>query len=212
MATIYDLKPRFQSLLRPLVGVLALAGVSANAVTLAAAMLSIAYGAWLYGSGLAAVALWGLPIFLFIRMGLNAIDGMLAREHHQQSKIGAIFNELGDVISDVGLYLPFALLVGVWAPLVVMVVILGVMVEFVGVVAVQIGATRRYDGPFGKSDRAVFFGIFAWVAASGIGLDPWGNWIMGAAIVASALTIFNRAKAALAEAGDTENTDGETKQ
>jgi len=33
-------------------------------------------------------------------MALNAIDGMLAREHHMQSKLGAILNELGDVVSD----------------------------------------------------------------------------------------------------------------
>lgn len=43
----------------------------------------------------------------FIRMALNALDGMLARECNQQTRLGAILNETGDVISDIALYLPF---------------------------------------------------------------------------------------------------------
>ncbi len=31
-----------------------------------------------------------IPIWLFIRMALNAIDGMLAREFHQKSRLGGI--------------------------------------------------------------------------------------------------------------------------
>ena len=45
MPSIYDLKPRFQSLLRPITRGLAAAGVTANQVTVAAAVLSIAVGA-----------------------------------------------------------------------------------------------------------------------------------------------------------------------
>ena len=51
-----------------------------------------------------------LPIVLFIRMALNALDGMLARECNQQTRFGAILNETGDVISDIALYLPFLFL------------------------------------------------------------------------------------------------------
>jgi CDP-diacylglycerol--glycerol-3-phosphate 3-phosphatidyltransferase len=47
LATIYDLKPRFQALLRPIAASLVQAGVSANAVTIAALLMSIAQGAWL---------------------------------------------------------------------------------------------------------------------------------------------------------------------
>jgi CDP-diacylglycerol--glycerol-3-phosphate 3-phosphatidyltransferase len=53
MASIYDPKPRFQTLLRPLVGRLAGAGVTANQVTLAAAVLSglTGLGVCLYPDG-----------------------------------------------------------------------------------------------------------------------------------------------------------------
>jgi CDP-diacylglycerol--glycerol-3-phosphate 3-phosphatidyltransferase len=45
--SIYELKPAFQRLLRPMVGALARGGITANHVTLAAAILSIAVGGWL---------------------------------------------------------------------------------------------------------------------------------------------------------------------
>ena len=45
-----------------------------------------------------------IPITLLIRMALNAIDGMLAREHNMKTPLGAILNELGDVLSDSALY------------------------------------------------------------------------------------------------------------
>ena len=118
MPTIYDLKPRFQARLRPLADSLAKAGVTANGVTVAALALSLAHGAWL---AFAPDSRWPfllLPVTLFLRMALNAIDGMMAREHGMKSAAGAVLNELGDVISDAALYLPFELVTGVSAPLV----------------------------------------------------------------------------------------------
>ena len=41
-------------------------------------------------------------------MALNAIDGMLAREFNQKSRLGGYLNEITDVVSDAALYLPFA--------------------------------------------------------------------------------------------------------
>jgi CDP-diacylglycerol---glycerol-3-phosphate 3-phosphatidyltransferase len=60
-----------------------------------------------------------LIIILFVRMALNSADGMLAREHAMQSILGTLLNELGDVISDVALYLPFALISGAAGPAVI---------------------------------------------------------------------------------------------
>ena len=80
MPSNYQLKPAFQGLLRPIVNWLARMGVTANAVTIAALLLSLATGAtiaWTRGGR----ALLLLPLALFVRMALNAMDGMLAREH-----------------------------------------------------------------------------------------------------------------------------------
>ena len=107
--SIYALKPKFQALLRPLVRGLHGMGVTANQVTLLACAISVVLGLWLYFAqpGPAAFAL--VPAWMFVRMAFNAIDGMLAREHHQQTRLGAFLNELTDVVSDAALYLPFAL-------------------------------------------------------------------------------------------------------
>ena len=106
--TIYALKPKFQALLRPLAGALARAGVTANQVTVAAAVVSVALGAFV---ALRAPERWPfllIPVWMFVRMAFNAIDGMLAREFGQKSRLGAYLNELTDVVSDAALYLPFA--------------------------------------------------------------------------------------------------------
>jgi CDP-diacylglycerol--glycerol-3-phosphate 3-phosphatidyltransferase len=197
--TIYDLKPAFQNLLRPISNTLANAGATANQVTLAAMLLSIIVGALfaLYPTERWAALL--IPVWLFLRMALNAIDGMLAREHDMESRLGGFLNELGDAVSDSALYLPFALVPGLPPALVVAVVVLAILTEMAGVVAVQIGASRRYDGPMGKSDRAFGFGLLAFLL--GFGLEP-GYWAVGIlAIIAllSAITIINRCRKALAE-------------
>ncbi|MBO6893319.1 MAG: CDP-alcohol phosphatidyltransferase family protein [Roseibium sp.] len=199
MPTIYQLKSRFQDLLRPLCQRLAANGVTANQVTLTALGLSVLEGLalWLFPG--AFLPLFLLPVVLFARMGLNAIDGMLAREHDQQSDLGAILNELGDVLSDAALYLPFALLPFVSAEVVVGLVVLAVIGEMTGVISVQIGASRRYDGPFGKSDRAALFGLCGFLMAFGVTSQLLYLILFGAGALLSAVTIWNRARAALKE-------------
>jgi CDP-diacylglycerol--glycerol-3-phosphate 3-phosphatidyltransferase len=199
MATLYDLKPRFQALLRPLTRWLARQGVTANQVTLAAALASLVLGAALAIVTVPRLFLL-LPVFLFVRMALNAIDGMLAREHGQQSRLGAILNEITDVVSDAALYLPFALIPGVSAGLVVIVVLLAALTEMTGVIGYAIGASRRYDGPMGKSDRAFLFGLLGLLF--GLGLPIGGvlmNSLLAVAAVLLVLTIVRRAQGALGE-------------
>ena len=100
-------------------------------------------------------------------MAFNAIDGMLAREHGQQSALGAFLNELTDVLSDAALYLPFAL-VAPFSPFWVgTVIVLAGLSEFTGALGPTVGASRRYDGPLGKSDRAFVFGALGLYVALG---------------------------------------------
>jgi CDP-diacylglycerol--glycerol-3-phosphate 3-phosphatidyltransferase len=130
-------------------------------------------------------------------MALNAIDGMLAREHGQKSALGGILNELGDVVADAALYLPFAVIPGFNATLVVVVVLLSTLAEMTGVICVQVGGARRYDGPFGKSDRAFVFGATGLVLGLGAQPGPWVTWLLVAMIVLSVATIVNRARRGL---------------
>lgn len=197
--TLYDLKPRFQDALRPLVVFLARRGITANQVTLAAAAGSVLLGLVL-ALAPARLLFLLLPVWLFIRMALNAIDGMLAREFGQKSALGAYLNEICDVVSDAALYLPFAMLAPFAPASVVVVVILAALTEFAGVLGLSVGASRRYDGPLGKSDRALVFGALAFWIGVGGALPDWLGWIMPAIAVLLAVTVARRVSRGLAEA------------
>ncbi|MBI6548252.1 CDP-alcohol phosphatidyltransferase family protein [Xenorhabdus lircayensis] len=196
--TIYDLKPRFQNLLRPIVISLYKHGITANQVTLGAMFLSIAVGLLLSLFPFPGLY-WLLPIFLFIRMALNAIDGMLAREHHQKSHLGAIYNELGDVISDVALYLPFCFLPNVSSTSLLVILFLTILTEFIGVLAQTIGASRRYDGPMGKSDRAFVFGAYGLIIAIFPSALSWSHYLFPFMIILLLMTCYQRVVKALRE-------------
>jgi CDP-diacylglycerol--glycerol-3-phosphate 3-phosphatidyltransferase len=197
--SIYALKPKFQALLRPLVARLAAAGVTANQVTLAACLISLIVGAMVWWYAANPVVFLLVPAWMLLRMALNAVDGMLAREFGQKSALGAYLNEITDVIADAALYFPFALLAGSSLELIVLVIVLSAVSELTGTVAVMTGASRRYDGPMGKSDRAFVFGLIGLLAGLGVPLIAWLNYAWMALAVLIGLTIRNRIRRGLAE-------------
>ncbi|PBB95047.1 CDP-alcohol phosphatidyltransferase family protein [Mesorhizobium sp. WSM3862] len=197
MPTLYALKPAFQDRLRPLVNRLAASGMTANGITIAAALLSIAAG-----SAIAILPDWSpllflIPLVLFLRMALNAIDGMLAREHGQASTLGMYLNEICDVVSDLALILPFAALsqFGAWG--VVAFAIAAALTEFAGVLGIAAGIGRNYAGPFGKSDRALALGVVAVLAAAGLWPEAIAPFVFPAMATLSLLTAINRIRAGL---------------
>jgi CDP-diacylglycerol--glycerol-3-phosphate 3-phosphatidyltransferase len=141
-----------------------------------------------------------LPAWLAMRMALNAIDGMLAREFSQKSRLGAYLNELGDVISDVALYAPFALVPPLGALATGSVIVLALLTEFAGVLGPFVGASRRYDGPLGKSDRALVAGALGFWIGIGGALPAWFAWLMPLLAVLLIATVANRVRAGLDEA------------
>lgn len=207
MAGLYQLKPTFQQQLRPLVAQLANWGVTANQVTIAAVLLSGLAGTAIAVGHQWRVVLLLIPLVSFIRMALNAIDGMLAREYGMKSALGAILNELGDVVSDVALYLPFSLIAGVKSYLLVLIVILSIISEMAGVLGVVVGGQRRYDGHMGKSDRAFVFSVIALLLALGVAPGTWLNWVWIGVIFLLGWTIGDRVRTALLEV---KSHDGDT--
>ncbi|RRV09029.1 CDP-alcohol phosphatidyltransferase family protein [Pseudomonas sp. v388] len=200
MISIYQLKPRFQNLLRPLVKRLYDRGTTANQVTLAACAVSILIGA-IVALSLPHVWVFALiPAWMILRMALNAIDGMLAREFGQQSRLGAYLNELTDVIADSALFLPFASLPGVSPWLVVLATLLAIITEYAGVLGPMVGASRRYDGPMGKSDRALVFGVLGAGVAVGWFAPLWINTVLAVVSALLVYTVINRIRRGLAEA------------
>jgi CDP-diacylglycerol---glycerol-3-phosphate 3-phosphatidyltransferase len=198
--TVYALKPRFQDALRPLVAPLVRIGVTANMVTLVAALGSVLAGAataWLADSRPVFLI---IPVWLLARMALNAIDGMMAREFHQSSVLGGYLNEIGDVVSDAALYAPFARVAPFGSPGVGLVIVLSILTEFAGALGPAIGASRRYDGPMGKSDRAVVFGALGLWVGSSAAMAPWLGWAVPVLATLLVLTVVNRVRAGIREA------------
>lgn len=178
-------------------------------VTIFTAVFSVLYGAWIFlgmSFGGSSLALFGLlPVVLFLRMALNAIDGMLAREHNQQSKLGAYLNEIGDLIADAALIVPFALLAPFTTFWIVAILLLSWLSEYIGVMGITIGASRRYDGPMGKSDRAFLFGALGLAAWAFDGLSPVLFWLQPLLAFALVLTCTKRLRGALREAEGTQS-------
>ena len=195
--SIYELKPKFQNLLRPLVRRLYSAGDTANQVTLAACVLSVLLGALLVKFADVSTLFFLLPIWMFLRMALNAIDGMLAREFNQNTPLGGYLNEATDVISDTALYLPFAFVAPFGWGVISLVIFLAFMSEFLGVLGQVHGSGRRYDGPMGKRDRAYVFGLFGTIFAVYGRLPSWSRLALYAVAFLHALTCINRVRMGL---------------
>lgn len=200
MISIYQLKPRFQALLRPIARSCAIAGITANMVTIAAMLVSLALGTVLAFYGERRDVFLLLPLWMFLRMAFNAIDGMLAREFGQKSALGAYLNELSDVVSDAALYLPFVTIAPFGWASVGAVVFLSAVSEMAGALGPMVGGERRYDGPMGKSDRAFVFGALGLATALLPDRPAWLFWLMPLIAAAIVLNIFNRIRGGVASA------------
>lgn len=199
MLTLYHLKPAFQNRLRPLLARLARWNVSPNQITIAAIALSSGFGLAIAAFSHSPRLLLGLPLVLLGRMALNALDGMLARDYDRATPLGCILNELGDVTSDLALYLPFALIPGISAAWIVGIAILASLTELAGVLGQAIAGTRRYEGPMGKSDRALAFGAVGLALGLGMAPAPWLTGIWCGIVLLECWTLVNRIRATLQE-------------
>ncbi|PKH35922.1 CDP-alcohol phosphatidyltransferase [Pseudomonas sp. 43NM1] len=199
MPSIYQLKPAFQNLLRPLVQRLFDNGTTANQITVLAGVISVVVGIAVAGFAEHAWVFALIPVWMILRMALNAIDGMLAREFGQQSRLGAYLNELCDIVADCALILPFALIADVSLLIVLAVTLLALFSEYSGVLGPMVGASRRYDGPMGKSDRAFVLGVLATGIALGWISALWINVVFGVVAVLLAYTLVNRVRQGLKE-------------
>lgn len=197
--TIYSLKPAFQNLLRPLVNTLAAQGITANQITILSCLMSVTFGLALYGLNWS--GLWlTLPAVQLLRMMLNAVDGMLAREHHMVSTKGFVLNEIGDLVSDAALYLSFMVIPGLNAFYVYLFILIAWLGEIVSILGYSNLHQRLNHGPLGKSDRAFIMSVI------GIGyalfpsqLSSIANILFFILSVLAMLTLINRFKEVVAQ-------------
>ncbi len=107
---------------------------------------------------------------MLVRMALNALDGMLAKRYKMQSALGFMLNEVADLLADAAFLLAFSTLLGFYSPWLISMLLLIWLTEFFALLALHTSGNRQNSGPLGKSDRAVFFAVFALLI--GLQFDP----------------------------------------
>lgn len=194
MISVYKLKPKFQQLLHPLLVWLYKRKVTANQITIVAIMFSLGIGILFWEASVIPLFYLVLPIGLLIRMVLNALDGMMAREFGQTTRLGEILNEVGDVLSDVFIFFPLLKYHPESLYLVVTFIVLSVLNEYAGIMGKVLGGQRRYEGPMGKSDRALLMGIYGLLAYLGVEIHAYSQVIFAIVIALLLVSTFIRLK------------------
>jgi CDP-diacylglycerol--glycerol-3-phosphate 3-phosphatidyltransferase len=188
----YNLKPAFQRLLMPVLKALHRAGVSPNALTWLAIAWSAVLG-WMFVKGFANPDWYfAIALGLLLRMVLNALDGMMARQYEMTSTSGAYLNELGDVVSDALVMWPLALFPGVHAGWVGGLLWLAALNEMTGVLGGWLAGERRYEGPMGKSDRTLVWGVFCLLLGAGVEVTSWVEPAIAVVMICLVLSTFIR--------------------
>jgi CDP-diacylglycerol--glycerol-3-phosphate 3-phosphatidyltransferase len=121
-------------------------------------------------------------------MVLNALDGMMATTFNLKSDVGEILNEVGDIISDVAIYFPLIYITNIQDYVIIIFIILSVINEFCGILAKVVSDKRRYDGPMGKSDRALLLGVICLLWFFNYNINDYLDLIF---IIASVLIIIS---------------------
>ncbi|MDO0949698.1 CDP-alcohol phosphatidyltransferase family protein [Mammaliicoccus sciuri] len=192
MISIYEIKPKFQQLLMPIVDWMRKIGMTPNQVTILALLLSIVTGIilsifhenkWIYIL---------MPIVMFVRMALNAIDGVMAKKYQMKSHLGLLLNELGDVISDLFLFIPFVFIAEDYGIGIMLFISLSIISEMAGVTVQVIGSSRRYDGPMGKSDRAFIIGFISFLIFVHLNIIPYLHFVFYVCSILMLINIYNR--------------------
>jgi CDP-diacylglycerol--glycerol-3-phosphate 3-phosphatidyltransferase len=197
MISTYKIKPKFQQMLMPLLKMLRNMGVSPNALTLMAVLLSFVIGYLFWSSAEHHSYFLFVAIGLLLRMMLNALDGMMARIYNLQSKLGEILNEVGDIVSDIVIFFPLIVFENLDVKLSIAFISLSIVNEFCGIMAKVVSGDRRYDGPMGKSDRALLIGVICIISYFTSDINIYINYIIGVASLLMIVSSYARLKNSL---------------
>ena len=200
MISVYKLKPKFQQLLTPILLFLNKNAITANQITISSILLSVVIGVLFWNADTSKWFFLSLPIGLLLRMALNALDGMMARRFNQTSKLGEVLNEVGDIVSDVIIFFPLLKFQPESLYLIVIFIVLSIINEFAGLIGKIVGKERRYDGPMGKSDRALMLGLYGLLIFFGVSITTISSYIFGAIILLLFISTYTRLKKSLNEA------------
>ncbi len=144
------------------VDVLVRKNVHPNTISYFSVVFACVAGAGLYFSSKMDWLLLVAPVFGFLRLYCNMIDGMVAVKANKCSATGEVINELPDRISDTLIFLGLGLsgLVNIY---IVFGVIFGMLFgTYIGVLSKAVGANRQFGGIMSKQNRMFMIAIGCW--------------------------------------------------
>ena len=138
-------------------------GIHPDAISYLSILAAIVAAICFWKSGQIRWLLIVAPLFSFLRLWFNMLDGMIAVAANKASRRGEILNDLPDRISDIvifvgvahsGLMNPF---IGYWTA------IFAVLTAYVGLFGQALGVQREFGGIMSKPWRMVTLSIGAWI-------------------------------------------------
>lgn len=139
--------------------ILARMRISPNMISMASMVFS-AFSFWMYflaiNSSLEWLCLLLAAVFIQLRLLCNLMDGMVAIEHRRRSKLGDLYNEIPDRVSDlliilgVGIYCwgqPYALSLAWFTA------VLAILSAYLRVLGASLGTAHFFMGPMAKPHR-----------------------------------------------------------
>ena len=130
------------------------------------------------------------PLFCYLRLWFNMLDGMVALASGKASWRGEILNDLPDRVSDVVIFVGVAHsgwmhpLLGYWAA------IFALLTAYVGMLGQAVGVQREFSGMMSKPWRMVALHLGSWVTLA-------SPWFLGAALHSVDFTFLDFACAAV---------------
>src|SRR5437867_13104224 len=178
-------------------------GIPPDAISYLSILAALAAALCFWKSGRNGWLLIIAPLFCFLRLWFNMLDGMVAVAAGKASARGEIVNDLPDRISDViifvgvahsGLMNPF---IGYWTA------ILAVITAYVGLFGQALGVQREFGGIMSKPWRMVALSLGAWLEFlscrpfAGFTILDWTCFIVSAGCVQTIVVRLKRITVAL---------------
>ena len=138
-------------------------GIHADAISYLSIVASLIAAICFWKSGARPWLLIIAPLFCYLRLWFNMLDGLVAFAAGKASSRGEILNDLPDRISDIVIFVGVAHsgftnpLIGYWAA------ILAVLTSYVGLFGQALGVQRQFGGVMSKPWRMVALHCGAWL-------------------------------------------------
>lgn len=146
-------------------------GIHPDAISYLSMLAALAAGVCFWKSGKLPWLLLVAPLFCYLRLWFNMLDGMVAVAAAQASSRGEILNDLPDRVSDVIIFAGVAHsglnnpLFAYWAA------IFALLTAYVGLFGQALGGQREFSGMMSKPWRMVALHIGAWATFASLEMN-----------------------------------------